>query len=251
MKRLLGTAATVGAVIAIGASPAFALAIDDFNTIQTVTQTGVGTTGVSASGIADAIFGNRYIQATVTAGSAMERVSSGGLNPGQLAHSQDAGVTGNSLVVWDGDASNGPVIDLAGASSDLTDGGLSNSLIVHIASNDWPTNLTFRFYTTLTDFSELTYVTPGVVMNLPVYLPFATFTGFGGGADFAAVRAISMSIADSIPHEDLDLRLELLGTGTQNIPEPAILGLFGAGLIGTGLFGLRRRNKQRLAPSAE
>jgi hypothetical protein len=236
--------------MAIGAVPAFAMTIDNFNTVQTVTQTGIGTNGVSASGVGDAVFGERYIEATVTAGSAMERVSSSGLNPGQLAHSQDAGVTGNSLVVWDGDSSNGPVIDLAGTSVDVTDGGLSDSLIILIASNDWPTNLTFRFFTTLMDYSEFIYATPGVVMNLPVYLPLANFTGIGSGADFSDIRAISMSIGDSIPHEDLDLRLELLGTGTQSITEPATLGLFGAGLFGTGLVAKRRRNKGGVVPSA-
>lgn len=244
-RVLLGVAAVAGMALAMGSAPAHANLIDDFLTDQTITRSGVGTSSIGMSGVSGAIFSERYIEATITAGSASQRVSSNGLNPGELTHSQDAGVTGHSLVIWDGDSSNGPVIDMATA-VDLTDAGASNSIAFKIISDDWPTNLTFTVYTTPTDFSRMTYATPGLLSNVVIYLPFASFTDFGDGADFANVGALTLSIAETIPHEDLDIRIELVESTTPpGIPEPMTLGMFGAGLAGF-VIARRRRN----APSA-
>jgi len=254
MKRTTGfLGVTTGLLIAttLLPNPAHALLIDNFTVSQTVTQTGVGTSGIGATGVTGAIFGDRYLQATVTQGTASLRVSANGLNPGQLTHSQDSGVTGNSLTIWDANSANGDIIDLA-PGRDLTDTTTSNSLVFEIVSADFPTNLTFTAYTTLSDFSRIQFNTPGLLSNAPVFLPFATFTAFGGGADFANIRALTMSVADTIPREDLDLRLRLLQTSsppTFDIIEPTSLAIFGAGLAGLG-FSARRRKPAALPAAA-
>lgn len=250
MKRttgFLGYATGLLFVTTVMPAPAHALLIDDFTNSQTVTQTGLGTSGISATGVTGALFTDRYLEATITQGAGSLRVSANGLNPGQLTHSQDSGVTGNSLVVWDTNSANGGTVDLA-PGQDWTDAGTSDSLVFEIVSDDFPTNLTFTAYTTLTNFSRVVYNTPGLLVNAPVFLPFATFTAFGSGADFTNIGAVTMSVADTIPHEDLDIRLRLLGTATP-VSEPASLAILSVGLVGLGLT-VRRRKSAALPTAA-
>src|SRR4051812_20773693 len=79
---------------------AAALTVDSFDDSQSAVATVINTPVTSVLHTTKAIGGVRRITATMTAGS---NQLTGAVKNGKYNHSQDVGVKGRSLVVWDGD----------------------------------------------------------------------------------------------------------------------------------------------------
>jgi len=228
------TVATV-AICLMAAAPAQAFLIDDFNTLQTVAQTGVGSNG---AGIATpgAVGGARYTQATVTAGAGALDLGSDFPINGAFSHSQASGVTGNSLLQWDGDSNSTLGFGLGGV--DLTDAGASTGIVIRLLQTDFPVNITINVFENASDYSSTTVVVPFLAMNVDFFIDFASFIPTGAGADFTSVEAINLTINDATGFANADVAIDFIES--TSIPEAGILAIFGLGLI--GVAAARRRN---------
>ncbi|MEM6455548.1 MAG: IPTL-CTERM sorting domain-containing protein [Acidobacteriota bacterium] len=203
-----------------GTAQAQQIIIDDFGgTAQSVTATGVGNTDSDSAVDGAVLGGERDLLTTVAGGggSIVVDVNSVG-DPGVLTHAQGSGVTGTTLVVWDGADGDPLALDATGLGGlDLTSGGLANAFQLDIASDDLPIDIVLRVYTDAGNVSERTVSLPGLIgigPNPPAsyVIPFSAFAAtVGAGADFSSVGAIEALIDGSI-FSDVDLRVDLLAT---------------------------------------
>ncbi|MFZ5836668.1 MAG: PEP-CTERM sorting domain-containing protein [Pseudomonadota bacterium] len=245
---LLGCAAlAVGAITMTGA--ANAIIIDDFidapqgirivgpeahpgglDPSVTLLDNAGGLQVTDAGPHASIIGGNRDIKTTLIGSPGSSRAASmdAAVIDGAFSHSQDTGVRSNTYITWNG---------LAGAglgSADLTEGGSSDSFRVVILSADdgvdWSLSVTDGD-STFTHFFE----NVGVISAATDYfLSFSLFSGI----DFTDVNSIVLG-ANVTNTVDFDTSVALIET--YGIPEPASLTLLGAGIMGLGYFGKRRK----------
>jgi hypothetical protein len=227
--KLIGTAAVVALMFS---SSANAFLIDNFNDTQTVTQTGIGNTASNFGGLGGAVGASRELTATVTNGTGDLTIGANSPNAGQFTHSADAGVTGHSLLRWDGNADGVLGFGLVGV--DLTDASASTGIALKLVSTDFPVNLTFRVYEDGSIFSTATVAAPPLSSNVNFFIDFASFTDTGTGANFADVKAIEFTINDLSLDADADLRIDFIQSTTNTVAEPATLAILGLGLIGAG-----------------
>jgi uncharacterized repeat protein (TIGR01451 family) len=188
--------------------------IDDFSTFQgPVTRTAPGDVGIPeySTVVGGGIIGTeRDIRVDLIAGPSGNRIS---VVVSSFFHSQDAGITGTSLTVWDGADGDGSVIDHTGLGGvDLTDGNTQNALEVLIVSADLNAAVEFEVFTDAGNSSTFLLNLPAGAANETHVIPYANFvTNLGAGADFSNVGAITMFV-DGSAVASLDVIVELLRT---------------------------------------
>lgn len=233
--------------LSAGATPAFAIPIDDFKTTpltqaQTVNALGVGTTQSDVMSHKRALRGTRALQATVTQGSrvgaqAMEVLKAGqsaGQGEGIFSHDESPLSYGTTSVTWDGDTIPGNINNTNLPAIDLTfDGGTAFKIVINSFdfANSCQAKITFRLYDNrqpdLSQWSEGSLIlseqiVPGdanYATKQVKLLPFTAFTvhGLGGPVGFDHIGAITMKVEDIQPAgggvcTDVDLTLKFLGT---------------------------------------
>jgi hypothetical protein len=170
-----------------------------------------------------------------------------------LSFNQGTGAKGTAVITWDGDISGGgPTLIIL--NQDLTDGSTSDRIRVSLNFDDLPIDMTFTAYSSssLTDYvSQGTISLSGGItgatyrdlfFNATSGSPsFAAATGAVGPADFAHIKALTLTIggAGVTPGADLSL------TKIESVPEPSTFVLLGVGAVSLLAFAWRRRKASR------
>lgn len=197
---------------------AVAITIDDFSGDQTVSTT-TSTPASSVFSHAGAIGGQRSLLVSRSTGPAGARIESRtNVVPGWLSHSQDANVTGQSRLTWDGDSLADAIVPsnpsgLNGLNL-LQDGSQSFQIVVE--SFDYPNNspisLTVFVYDASAplgnryEFSSITLnsAVSGFTLDIP-FMNFNPGPGSIGKVDFTNIGSISLLIDGNSPNVDLTL----------------------------------------------
>jgi hypothetical protein len=221
MKRIL--AAGTAMLLTMGAAHAAPITVDDFNTVQTTTDTTAGDGAVSSS-MGYTIDGNAFLRTltvnqTEHGGTDPLLASQGRIGFGTLKLSNDTQT--NSLIdlTYDIDSL---VDDVAGASELMLDVIFADASMGIAFTIEGYLNGTLLGSQTFTGPGSLTFALPGLLESgNELRLAFS-----GGDAFDATLGPISIEI-DS-------------GGGGIPVPEPGALGLLGLGLM-TVAFARRRK----------
>jgi hypothetical protein len=224
-----------GLFLLLTTNSAQALLIDNFNDVQSLSRSSVGSTSstVTAPG---AIGGKRDGRVHVTSSPAGNSLDLN-IDVGQptLSHSQGSQVTGASIIEWDGGNGAGSIDHTGLGGVDLTDGGVSDRLRVMVLQDDLPASLSFTIYDTLGGSASGVLALPGFIFAGPT--PFdLLFSSFVGAVDMTSVGAIKMVIS-GLPNTDLTIDF----VETTHTPEPSTLLLLGTGILSVAGYGWRRK----------
>jgi len=173
---------------------------------------------------------------------------SGGILAGATGTSYDynaVNAEGSALLVWDG-ADGSPAIDHRGldggsGGADFTDGGLTAGFQISFEANNIAAPLTLTVFSSATNFSSFTVLSPGGIPSgppMPMFIAFADFVPSGAGADFSDVGAFSIEI-DGSSEDQLDMTLAFIETVP--VPEPATFAQLSLGLLGLSWMARRPR----------
>jgi len=222
-KRLYSVFLMILIFVLLLASAAYVLAapnaistIDDFTVNQATLDTSVSNPISSAvtGATSNLIGGEREIKVTQTGGTANVSVE---VTATHLYHSQGSGVTGNTLVIWDGVGDTvGEVNPSPGfGAKDFTNNDTSNGFKITVPSDDWAADLKFTVYTDTTHYSEYTLSLPGQVTDGTYYIEYAAFqqgSGASGAADFTKITAMTLLIDGY--HNDTDIQIDNISIDT-------------------------------------
>ena len=227
-------------------NPAFSLVIDSFEGNLVATSTGTIKIAYAAAAVPSAIGGTRSFRTEIVAGPSKLELES---FAGNLWHSQNSGVSGKSLAMWDGDADPG-VFNPAGLGGiDLTqDGGTAVKL--QIVSFDYAFQRSVNLTVTVFDasdagggkYSSRTVTLSEALTNYLLEIPFTSFDSSGplGPVEWSNVGAVTLLINGSNP--DVDLTIDEVGT---NGGCPLAPGISGRVVDDCGVCGGSNEGKDR------
>lgn len=231
----------------VGPVQASLLVVDTFDVPQNLTALGpANTTSGSVSG-AGILGGERDMTVTTTSGIPVLGLNTQTLGANQLGHSQDATVTGFTLLQWDGVDGSGTLNPTGLGGLDLTSGGLVTGLGIRVSLNDLPADITLTVYDS-SDPTGLTYsqaqvnLPGGIFSDTDFLVNFAAFTtdGPNGGADFTNAGAVEMLIDGA--NQSTDLVFSFIQPGSSLVPEPMSAAVWSLCLV-TGLAVMARRKR--------
>ena len=254
-KRFIQMGSLVGGMMMfLVAGQAHALLIDTFDTDQgpVIVETTSTThdTTVTGGGV---IGGEREMLVHCGTGCSNLKRIFGVVDNGVFSHSQDQGVTGYTVLTWDGTTGGDDALSVDAntgfGDTDFTDGGSEIGLYYKIIDDDVNFDLTFTAYTDAGNYSNLVVSHSGPITDsnfVALYSNFSTVAGLG--VDFQHVRALQLRIEASAPN--LDMSFDFIRTtggddcvidcNPNELPEPGTWILFGTGLIGVAGYGWRR-----------
>ena len=250
LKNLMTGAAAVALSVTAMSGAANALLIDDFSDSLSVGIGGITINSGSPDPVFDlstgaGILGDRELVLTRTSATG---IVSAVVEAGLFSHSNGSGTTGTSLLRWDGvggtsaevfaGAGVGSGLDF-GLGADLTDGGASLQFLISSVDADLGgSTVTLTLYTDADSYSTATVDLPlGDFLHTFLLSDLAAIaSGTDGGAIMTNINAIELL---AVGVNRFDVSIDFLESST--IPEPASLTLLGAGLMGLGYFGKRRK----------
>ncbi len=258
-QRML--AVTAACLCMTFSSPLFAgILIDDFGTNQELEviaiapPTGEASSFVAAPG--DAIGGERDLVVEKTTGGNTDRIRTRANPDGNtlLRHSQESGVQGRTVVIWDGPDGLPELgdIDFTGLGGvDLLDGGNSDAFEIGVEFSDIDGPIHFTVYDA-DDAGGGTFATATLVVSPVAFLDFeimellfSSFSPTGGTLMdiFDSVGAIVMEI-DGTAGDQTSWDLDLAFVRTNMVvPEPGtfvVWSLLGLSVCGWGRFRRRK-----------
>lgn len=190
--------------------------LDDFSSTLCAQAPGTVPCPSTNDGAASGAFGGRH-RIIVTASSPSILADSNVTALDKYSHNGSSGVFGSSTIQWDGTPGN--TFNPTGISpTDLTDGGTNSGIIIAFTFSDLSVPMTFRYYSSATNCSEVTVNTPGGLSTSQVpkllFLPWASFSACAGfsAADNTNVTAAELYI-DSTGTDGMDLTLEFVAAG--------------------------------------
>jgi len=203
---------------------------------QSLTQTTAGTSATFVSGLgASAMGGSRYVEVTKTGefgGSHSVNINNSAY-PSVMADSMQAGTSGFSRLIWDGNSNN--TIDYTMPLIDFTQGGINSAIAIRILFNDMPGKITLNFGDgTVNNNYTLTAPDYSNPFPIDIIIPFSAWTG----VDFTQIRGGGM-LVDLLQSEDL--LIDFVAPGCP-VPEPGTLALLGVGMLCLAVYGKRRIN---------
>ncbi|MDR3402202.1 MAG: autotransporter domain-containing protein [Chthoniobacter sp.] len=184
--------------------------IDSFSTNQsalTLTYPPAGTSASSSASGAGILGGERDIQINLTGGVIAGNTMSAVVSSGFFSYSQDATITGNAVIQWDG-VDGSPTLNPTGLGGiDLTGGGLQNKFQLGVFFDDLPVNVTLTVYTDAGNASSVTTTLPGLIFSSTDFtFNYSSFTTLlGAGANFANVGAITLTLGSTTTAPDVVL----------------------------------------------
>lgn len=173
---------------------------------------------------------------------------------GILSFSNDNGAGGEGIVQWD--ATPGLALNMTGLGGiDLRADG-SNAFVYEVLSVDLGFQISIEVYTDATHWTKALIQTDNVgvdtipFVNLenaalcgnvppPIGSLLAVTCGAAGPADLSSVGALQTILNVSGGTLAVDLSIRNI---TTQVPEPATIALLGAGLVGAGFAGRRRKS---------
>lgn len=260
MKLVCKLAAAVASALLVGSASAGT--IDLFDTPQAkMTDTTTGDGGLSSSvglGIDPTIIGGErdmFVELlSKPVGSDLEaRIS---VSAGAMNFSVDASATGTGIVQWDG-ADNSIALNKTGLGGKNIKLDGSNAFRVDTLFADLGFQFVIEAYTDANKWTRITFNSSNVAVPTTSYILFDGFENAGfcgannpapgvakiecaGGnnpVDFTNLGALQLLIDPLGETVSVDLRLDSITT----VPEPSVVALIGASMLGFGLSRRRRR----------